>query len=170
MATSHGAPAIRGWLDPTEWKRDSRGRHWEFVVPTEEIVRAIGAVQEERKEHFELLTCFRQQHGSTWLSLYEAQRVEQLSLDGPWQYFIRSSALTPALPDPEPTAGVGWPGALATNGLVLLHHPDPARGGESSRSSIGIVNRVRSETTGEVREHRDYDAVFVALKRKLKTS
>jgi hypothetical protein len=93
--------------------------------------------------------------------------LTDLSLDGPWQYFIRSLALTPEIPPPEPLPGVGWPAVFATNGLILLHHPDPARLSAPDQSSIGIVNRVRNERTGAVVEHAHYDALFRAMKSSL---
>jgi hypothetical protein len=150
-----------------DWMRDGRGRHWEFDLPTDALRQALQQVATKRNDRFELLSCFRERNGPTWSSLYEPQSLHQLSLDGPWQYFVRSLTLTPAIPEPEPLPGVGWPAVFATSGLVVLHHPDHARKTAPGRSSIGIVNRVRNQSTGEIVEHREYDSVFMAMKRAL---
>lgn len=161
--------SVREWLDPDKWKRDGSGRHWEFVLPTPAIVEALQDVASKREDTLELLACFRLRDGRTWFSLYEPQRVQRLSADGPWQYFVRSLTLSPVIPAPARLSGTGWPAVFAANGLVLLHHPDAGRAGDHGQSSIGVVNRVRHTQTEEVREHAEYDELFRALKRALHT-
>jgi hypothetical protein len=155
------------WLDPAVWERDGRGRRWEFQLATEQIVQALVEVGEKRDDSLDLLSCFRTQVGKDWYSLYEPQPVESLGSGETWQYFVRSRMLTPTIPAPEPLSGVGWPAAFATNGLLVVHHPDPARRSAPDRSSIGIVNRVRNAETDETLVHRRYDDLFRAIKRAL---
>ena len=116
---------------------------------------------------FELLACSREQSGKRWFSQYTPRPLERLRPDDPWQYFLRSRRLTPAIPAPSPQPGVGWPASFATNGLVLLQHPDHTRKADRSWSSIGIVNRVRNQETDEVREHDEYDDLYALIKRAL---
>jgi hypothetical protein len=93
--------------------------------------------------------------------------VEQLSLDGPWQYFVRSVSVTSQLPEPEPLRGSGWLTVFATNGLLLLCHPDHGRRNRPTLSSLGIVHRVERESTTDLIEHRRYDKLFADVKRAL---
>jgi hypothetical protein len=140
------------------------------MLPTGVVRQTLQHVASKQDDEFELLCCFRERRGREWFSRYEPQTLEELAVDGPWQYFVRSLRLTPAIPAPEPLPRSGWPAVFATNGLVLLHHPDPARKSEPERSSLGIVNRVRNLTTGEVFEHGEYDALFMAIKRALQSA
>jgi len=140
------------------------------VLPTADVVEVLGHVADRREDVFTLLQCDRLQEGQTWRSIYRDLALEELSLDGPWQYVVRSRTLYPAIPAPEPREGVGWPGEFALNGLILLHHPDPARRSETPRSSIGIVNRIANQHDGRVHDHAESDALFAALKRALKAA
>jgi hypothetical protein len=158
------------WLDPGEWVRDGRGRDWQFHLPTERVVDALEQTATKVGEELELLVCSRTQRGKESLSVYSPARPGALAFEGPWQYFLRLPSATPAIPAPEPLSGVGWPATFATNGLVLLHHPDPGRQGDPPRSSIGVIHRVVSIRTGEVREHHVYDHLFKGLKRKLQAA
>jgi hypothetical protein len=167
MASRQGSK-LHGWLDPADWKRHGRGRVWEFELPTERIVAALGSVAREHEDRFELLACFREEIGHhEWRSRYEPLPVEQLSLDGPWQYAVRSLSLTSELPEPEPLEGTGWPAVFAANGLLLLRHPDHARRNRPNMSSLGIVNRVECASTGDVIDHKGYDKLFADVKRAL---
>ncbi len=161
---------IGHWFRPGEWARATRGRHWEFVLPTVEIIEVLGHVAATREDAFTLIQCERVPEAHTWRSIYRELPLEGLSLDGSWQHFIRSTTLHSAVPAPEPRAGVGWPGEFALNGLILLNHPDPARRSETSRSSIGIVNRIASEHDETLHHHRESDALFAALKRALRSA
>ena len=165
MTTSAEA---RDWLDTGRWARDGRGRSWIFKLPTAAVVRGLQAVSASRAESFQLLACSRIREGGDSLSLYTALPIDRLSADGPWQYFVRSPSLSPTIPAPEPLPGVGWPATFAVNGLVLLHHPDPAPSNRL-QSTIGVTYRVVNVKTGEQREHRGYDSIFKALKRELQT-
>lgn len=158
---------VREWLNAEQWKRDGRGRHWEFARSTENIVDVLRGVAAYANDTFELLACYREQGDKKWFSQYQARPLDRLVPDDPWQYFLRSRRLTPAIPAPAPLSGVGWPAIFATNGLVLLQHPDHVRKAETSRSSIGIVSRVRNQDTGEVREHHEYDELYAVIKRAL---
>jgi hypothetical protein len=164
---TRGAPGEGVWLDPATWERHGRGRRWEFELATKDIIQTLVGVGEERNDTLELLSCSRIQVGRDWFSLYEPQPLTGLGSGGTWQYFVRSGLLTPAIPAPEPLSGVGWPAAFATNGLLVLHHPDPARRSAPDRSSIGIVNRVRNTVTDETLVHRGYDDMFQEVKRAL---
>ena len=132
----------------------------------------LSALARKHGDTLSLLQCERIQMEGGWRSLYREVPIEALSIDGPWQYFIRSKALAPALPPSEPRPGVGWPGEFALNGLVLLHHPDPVSKADRTAavSSIARMHRVGNEATGEVREHADADALFAALKRSLRSA
>jgi hypothetical protein len=158
---------VREWFDAELWKRDGRGRHWEFALPTDAIIDILRRVAADTDDTLELLAGFREGSAGTWFSLYEARPLERLAPDEPWEYFVRSGRLTPAVPAPSPLQGVGWPAAFAVNGLVLLQHPDHARKADRSRSSIGVVNRVRHQQTGELREHYEYDELYAVIKRAL---
>jgi hypothetical protein len=158
---------VREWLNPQEWTRDGRGRSWMFSVPTAEIVAALEEVAARDRAAFELLACSRLEVGRDSFSVYTPQPVARLSREGPWQYFVRSRGVTVEVPPPEPLAGVGWPAVFAVNGLVLLHHPDPASKDERRRSTLGIAHRVVNPRTGERRTHHEYDRLFEALKREL---
>jgi hypothetical protein len=138
------------------------------VLPTTEIVAAIEALAEARSDRFALLQCSRTKVGRVWRSVYESKPVQELSPVGPWQYFLQSRLLTPAIPAPEPLAGTGWPGAFAANGLISLQHPAP--GADTSGpppSRIGIVHRLVGWNDDRTVEHSDYDEIFRALKAKL---
>jgi hypothetical protein len=158
------------WLSPEEWARYGHGRSWTFAVPTADMVQVAQAVASRRGSSFELLACSRTKVGDRFLSTYTRQSIRDLSLDGPWQYFIRDPSLSPAIPAPEPLPGQGWPAIFAVNGLVLLHHPEPGQDGDPPPSSIGIVHRVVQLQTEEIREHAAYDAIFAALKRELRVA
>ena len=159
----------RLWLDPSIWVRDGRGRSSTFAATTDVVSAAIQSVASEGSDSFSLVQCFRTTEAGTSKSSFESLRVDQLALDGSWQYFIRSSTLTPVLPSAEPKAGVGWPAIFACNGLILLHHPDPgADSEENPQSSIGIVHRVANTETGEVLTHAAYDAIYQRLKTTLR--
>ncbi len=136
-----------------------------FSLPADELIEGLNKVAAEREEAFQLLVCSRIRVGRESFSVYTAQVLEQLSLEGPWQYFVKDEAVSPEIPAPEPLPGVGWPAVFAVNGLVLLHHPDPASKSEPLESSLGITHRVVNTRTGERREHHRYDAIFRALKR-----
>jgi hypothetical protein len=156
----------RLWLDPSIWVRDGRGRSSTFVAATDIVSAAIQSVASEDSDSFSLVQCFRTTEAGTSKSSFRSLKVDQLALDGSWQYFIRSSTLTPVLPSVEPKPGVGWPAIFACNGLILLHHPNPAADSEESppQSSIGIVHRVANTETGEVLTHAAYDAIYRRLK------
>ena len=157
----------RDWLDPNEWVRDGRGRSWIFALAAQELIGTLKAVESERHAEFQLLECSRIQVDHDTYSVYTAKTLDRLTLEGPWQYFIRDLAVSPEVPAPEPLPGVGWPAIFAVNGLVLLHHPDPASRSHPRESSLGITHRVANSRTGERREHRAYDAIFGALKREI---
>ena len=138
------------------------------ALQTAELVKVLAAIAAKRDDELSLLQCDRTEvHGES-RSVYSPQPLEALSLEGPWQYFIRSEALTPIIPASEPLPGTGWPRRFSLNGLILLHHPDPATrlARQTSASSIGVMHRVGNERTGELREHVDYDALFQAIKRR----
>ena len=150
-----------------EWARATRGRHWGFVLPTEVLIDSIQHLARRRSDTFRLLQCERVQEDRVWHSIYRELPVEALSIEGPWQYLVRSIKLHPVVPAPEPRTGTGWPGEFAINGLILLHHPEPARRDSPVASSIGLVNRIANGRSGTVHEHRDADALFATLKRAL---
>jgi hypothetical protein len=156
------------WLDTAEWMRDGRGRDWTFAMSTDELVSGLSAVSDASEGRLELLACSRTREPPESLSVYVPTPIDRLSVDGPRQYFIRSTVLSPTVPTPEPLAGVGWPAIFAVNGLIGLHHPDPSFRSEPPRSSIGIVHRVWNERTGATLEHEAYDRLFKALKRELR--
>jgi hypothetical protein len=158
------------WLEPTAWARDGRGRDWQFYIATTQLIEALDATAAEVGERLELLACSRVQDGRESLSTYSIQRLDELTLEGAWQYFLRLASATPVIPAPEPIPGVGWPARFAINGLVLLHHPDPGKRSEPPRSSIGITHRVVNTATGESREHDQYDDLFKRLKRQLRAA
>lgn len=170
MGTDARKTATVSWLDPALWKRDGRGRRWEFELPSRTIIEALAGVSVRRDDQLELLACFRTGSAREWRSQYERRELNDLSIEGPWQYFVRSCSTTPCLPASEPLSGTGWPAVFAANGLIVLHHPDPARRSQPGLSSIGIVNRVRSEMTGDVIEHSAYDSLFHAVKNALRAS
>lgn len=155
----------RDWLDVGEWAREGRGRSWMFSLPTQEVVVGLNAVAAESGADFQLLECSRIQVDRVSFSVYTAKPLDRLSLEGPWQYFIRDLAVSTEIPAAEPLPGVGWPAFFAVNGLVLLHHPDPASKSKPPQSSLGLTHRVVNKQTGERREHRHYDAIFGAIKR-----
>jgi|RhiMetdeSRZDD1v2_1073273.scaffolds.fasta_scaffold02148_30 hypothetical protein len=159
----------REWLNPDEWTRDGRGRSWTFSLPTENLIRSLQKVAAAYGVEFELLECSRVRIDKKSFSVYTPKALDQLSLEGPWQYFIRNSAATPETPSREPLAGVGWPAIFAVNGLVVLHHPDPTRSQDVPLSSIGVIHRVVNVATGERREHKEYDTMFRALKKSLQS-
>jgi hypothetical protein len=72
--------------------RAARGRHWDFILPTEAVIESLERVARRRSDTFSLLQCERVQEGRVWHSRYRELRVEALSVDGPWQYFVRSQA------------------------------------------------------------------------------
>jgi hypothetical protein len=123
-----------------------------------------------RADAFTLVHCERLSEGRSSRSVYRELPLDALSIDGGWQYMIRSRALHPALPAPEPRDGVGWPREFALNGLIGLHHPEPAGASESRSSSIGIVNRIVREQDGTLHEHDAADALFAAVRRALTTA
>lgn len=138
-----------------------------FSLPTPELVLGLNAVAAESGADFQLLVCSRIRVDRESFSVYTAQPLDRLSLEGPWQYFIRDLAASPEIPAAEPLPGVGWPAVFAVNGLILLHHPDPASKSEPPQSSLGVTHRVVNTQTGERREHHEYDATFAELKREL---
>jgi hypothetical protein len=158
------------WLRSDEWVRASRGRTWAFRLPTDAIIDVLHDVARRRGEAFSLLQCERVQDGRAWLSTYRELPVEALTLDGPWQYLIRSRTLQPAIPAPERRSGVGWPAEFAVNGLILLHHPEPGRSEGPAESRVGIVNRIANERTGAMHEHREADALYATVKRALRSA
>jgi hypothetical protein len=159
-----------GWLEPGEWVRHGRGRDWQFQLPTEQIVETLQKTAAAFGEELGLLVCSRTHRGKESFSVYSSQRLASLTVEGPWQYFLRLPSVTPAIPAPEPLMGVGWPAIFAINGLVLLHHPDPGRRTDPPPSSIGVTHRVVSKRTGERREHDEYDRLFKTLKRNLQAA
>jgi hypothetical protein len=136
-----------------------------FSLPTPHVTEGLKAVAVESGAKFQLLVCSRIGAERESFSVYTPQSLEQLSLEGPWQYFVRDLAITPEIPPPEPLPGVGWPAAFSINGLILLHHPDPASKSERGESSLGVTHRVVNMQTGERLEHAEYDTMFRALKR-----
>jgi hypothetical protein len=155
------------WFRPGDWGRATRGRHWGFVLSTDALIDCLQHVARRRSDAFSLLQCERVQEDRVWNSIYRELPVEALSIDGPWQYVVRSMKLHPVVPAPEPREGSGWPAEFAINGLILLHHPEPGSTAGPVASSIGLVNRIASERSGAVHEHRDADALFGTLKRAL---
>ena len=138
------------WLDRSSgWWAASRGGSWRVKLSTQQIVDVLSALARKRGDTLSLLQCERIQMEGGWRSLYREVPIEALSIDGPWQCFIRSKALAPALPPSEPRLGVGWPGEFALNGLMLLHHPDPVPKAERTAavSSIGLMHRVGNDRT-----------------------
>lgn len=160
----------RQWYERDEWSSASRGRTWGFRLRTEAVVAVLTAVAARREDVFSLLQCERVQNGREWHSIYRELSVEGLTLDGPWQYLIRSRALNPAIPAPEPRSGAGWPSEFALNGLIVLHHPDPVHQDHAAGSRIGVMHRIGNERTGAVHEHREADALYGVLKRALKSA
>lgn len=155
----------REWLDPEEWARDGRGRSWMFTLSTAELILGLKAVAAECEAEFQLLECSRIQVNRASFSVYSPKPLDQLSLEGPWQYFIQSLANATEIPAAGPLSGVGWPAIFSVNGLILLHHPDPTSQSEPPQSSLGVTHRVVNIQTGEHREHRRSDAIFGAIKR-----
>jgi hypothetical protein len=158
-----------GWLDPSEWIRDGRGRSWTFALPTDMIVATLTSAAEDRNDRWTLLACSRADEHGRSSSVYDERPLGELRATDPWQYFVRSHVVTPVLPAPEPIPGVGWPARFAINGLILLHHPDPAsRASDPPWSSVGIVHRAVHSTSGRVIQHTSYDEIYKALKRMLR--
>jgi hypothetical protein len=160
-----------GWISGKEWVSGSRGRSWVFRLDADEIVGALSKIAAKRDDTFTLLSCVRTERDGKWFSTYTEMPLDALTLEGPWQYFVRSRNLAPVIPANEPLSGVGWPSLFALNGMLLLHHPDPVgpRNGPS-QSSIGLMHRVGNTTTGEVVEHAEADQIFHALKRALRAA
>ena len=156
-----------GWLGSPEWYRDTRGRGYEFELPTGQIVEAIHVVADALGDDFDLLA-YRLVEGpdGRWFDTFEVQPVSALEFAGSWRYFIRSKKLTPILPPSELSGRVRWDALFATNGLIRLDHPSMARRA-SKASRIGLVNRVYNREVGEVIEHTGYDEIFRKLKREL---
>lgn len=158
------------WFRNNDWIRATRGRAWGFRLATDAIIDVLRVLAQRRGDAFTLLQCERVQDGREWRSTYRELPIEALSIDGPWQYLIRSRTLQPAIPGPEPRSGVGWPAELALNGLILLHHPEPSGSDRPAQSSVGIVNRIANERTGALHEHREADALYRALKHALRSA
>ena len=157
------------WLEPSDWRRDGRGRTWEFRVRTDVLVHALSATAHAVGFDIELLSCWRTDDPKDSLPMYSSINLADLSLGGHWQYFVRLPSITPVIPAPIPLSGVGWPARFSISGLVLLHHPDPGSTGHPSTSSIGIAHRAINIRSGEIKEHREYDRYFRGFKEHLRS-
>jgi hypothetical protein len=155
------------WFRLGDWARATPGRSWEFVLSTAGIIQVLGRVADRRQDAFTLLQCDRVPEGQAWRSIYRELPLDGLTLDGSWQYLIRSRTLYPAIPPAEARQGAGWPGEFALNGLILLHHPDPGYRSEPPASRIGIVNRIANQHNGHIHDHSESDTLFATLKRAL---
>src|SRR5262245_60063005 len=94
------------WLDSSVWARVGRGRSWTFALPTRDVIDALGALAASQNDQLVLLQCSRRTVDGESRSIFVPQSVQDLSPAGPWQYFIQSHRLTPALPAPQHLAGV----------------------------------------------------------------
>jgi hypothetical protein len=149
-----------------EWHRDGRGRTWAFTLPTENLIRALESAACTLSDEFDLLACGREGTGKGSRSIFNVLPCSALSFGSPWQYFIRSRALSPGLPDATALTGLGWPSVFAVNGLVIVDHPSPLKSNPSG-SRIGVVHRVRHNVTNEPLVHSGYDRIFRTLKRRI---
>ena len=68
-----------GWLGSPEWYRDTRGRGYEFELPTGQIVEAITAVAEACGDHFDLLAYRSAPEVRSGYMVYEMQPVNALA-------------------------------------------------------------------------------------------
>jgi hypothetical protein len=172
------------WLDPSGWYRVGRGRSFAFDLPTTSVVEVIERTLSRLDDRVDLLTCEVEKVGRQYFSTFRIDPVKSLTADGPWNHFLRSQRLTPAIPAPHrvPNGGPNWPATFAANGLISLMHPDPrgwagpkgrARtesGDATPLSSLGIVQRVASGSSDEVIEHAEYDKLFGALRRAVRAA
>ena len=156
------------WLNPSDWERATRGRNWDFTAPTTGIIAALLELATRNDDQLSLLSCERVRQGQAWISVYERHAPDELTLEGPWAYFIQSRAATPVIP-PTEAESLDWGRTFAVNGLLSLNHPEPGHGSAPIPiSSIGLVNRVAHRRTHQVVEHVAYDRLFRQLKSLLK--
>lgn len=83
---------------------------------------------------------------------------------GYWYFFIQSVILTPDLLLPTENNGYG---VMSFNGLINLQHGS-IRNGRWDDSSFATVDRVVNKVTQELVEHKEYLAIYNALKRGFK--
>ena len=86
-----------GWLGSPEWYRDTRGRGYEFELPTGQIVEALHVVADALGDDFDLLA-YRLVEGpdGRWFNTFEVQPVSALE-------FVRITISPGALRDAVPT-------------------------------------------------------------------
>ncbi|MFA7486383.1 MAG: hypothetical protein WCZ89_10185 [Phycisphaerae bacterium] len=82
-----------------------------------------------------------------------------------WQYWIRSKALTPKL-DFLRQKRITW--VLSYSGLVGLQHGRYLKDAGRDFSSIGIVDKVINDETGEEIVNKEYLSIFKKLKKEIK--
>ncbi len=166
------ARVVTAWISGDEWWPASRGRSWTFELPTPQIVDVLEAVAAKRGDSFTLLQCDRIDVQRESRSIYSELPLDALSIDGTWQYFIRSRTLTPDLPACAPRRGVGWPAEFSMNGLIGLAHPDPLSRLHNTQhaSNLGVMHRIGRAGSHDLREHTAADALFKTLKRAFRAS
>jgi hypothetical protein len=161
--------------DVDSWSRVGRGRVLQFFATDDEVQEwllcalpaeyepytLVGAdlVQVEKKKFVE--KGFEFDIDELKKAMYEGDKIR-------WQYWIRSKVITPEL-DFSRHKMISW--ILSYSGLVGLQHGSYNKNkwveGQSA-SSIGIVDQIKNDETGEKVHHKEYVNVFRKLNREIK--
>jgi hypothetical protein len=161
--------------DVDNWHRVGRGRVLQFFATDDEIQEwllsalppeygpytLVGAdlVQIEKKKYI--------QKGFEF-GIDELKRAMYEQDETRWEYWIRSKVITPQL-DFSRHKMISW--ILSYSGLVGLHHGSYNKNkwvDGLDASSIGIVDQVNNDKTGEKIQHKEYLNIFKKLNREIK--
>lgn len=166
--------------DVNEWRRLGRGRDFQFFATDDEVQDWLLNCLPQEFGPYSLIGADLVKEGKIYVEQAFEFDISELKKaiyeqDEPrWQYWIISKVLTPEL---NLVKGTNITRILSFNGLILLHHGSNIRhyGLDIKKlyraaSSIGIVDKVINDATGEVRHHEEYLCIFNSLKRLIKKS
>jgi len=157
--------------DVDNWFRIGRGRELQFFATDDEVQSWLLNFLPEEYAPYSLVGADLIKKGKIYIEqgfefdISELEKAMYEKDETRWHYWIRSKVLTPEL---RLITGERITWTLSYSGLVSLQHGRELQNMGRDASSIGIVERVKNEKTGEIRHHKDYLRIFNSLKRKVK--
>lgn len=159
--------------DVNEWRRLGKGRVVEFFATDDEVQTWLIEGLPNEYHPYTLVGVDLVKVGRTYIENGFEFEVRELKkamykTDAVRSHFwIRSKVITPELDFLKQTR-ITW--VLSYTGFVNLQHGAYIKNMGRPASSIGIVDKVINDATGEVRHHKEYLRIFNSLKRLIKKS
>ena len=164
--------------DVNEWRRLGRGKDLQFFATDDEVQDWLIKALPKKYAPYTLIGVESVKAGKIYirepfeLDVTELKRAMHWGNKVRWQFWIRSKIITPEL-NFSKQMRITW--VFSYTGLVELQHGSNIRHyGLNTKelyrdaSSIGVVDKVINDATGDIKHHKEYLRIFNSLKRQIK--